>query len=398
MSDLTGKIQKIIDSQLQQNGMDLVDIIPIPMHSDRMVRLRTLKEVLEDFEGAEAENTMGYFVQVRPRAAAEAAPETAAAQQPQAHAGAPAQQPHADEPAYLPDGKLNVPYLMRNAALLMASGELGLAKNVYKAILQTGERTPEALFGIGQCLEAENKLAEARKHYEESIAYLPTLETYRRLGLLLMRLEKDHEAAEVLGRALNLKEMPVELRAELEKACGNSWLRAKKFEQAERHLRRALELTPQQHSAEIRGNLGSLLLKQGRTSEAKRCFQEMLAGQPRSAKAYIGLASCYLADGEKRLAHDCFAQSLQIDVNNPTAIYHLVKCAYEIKSYATAARLVEEYMQVAPVNASLMYSLAGLQFHLGRRSEAAVTARRILELQPGHAGAADLLRTIEKQK
>src|SRR5690606_24378081 len=110
-----------------------------------------------------------------------------------------------------------------------------------------------------QCLEAENKLAEARKHYEESIAYLPTLETYRRLGLLLMRLEKDEEAAEVLERALNLKEIPVELRSELEKACGNCWMRAKKLEQAERRFRRALEITPHHQSAEIRGNLGSLL-------------------------------------------------------------------------------------------------------------------------------------------
>jgi tetratricopeptide (TPR) repeat protein len=390
MSDLSGRIQKLLDTQLQQNGMDLVDFVPIPMHGDRMVRLRTLKEVLEDFEETGNPNTAGYFVQVRQRPETDSTPHHA---DPNPISAAAAE----ESAAYLPEGKLNVPYLMRNASLLVVAGELTLAKNIYKAVLQTGERTPEALFGIGQCLESEGKLPEARKNYEESIAYLPTLESYRRLGLLLMRMDKNQEAAEVLTRALNIKEMPTEMRVDLEKACGNSWLKIGRFEDAERHFRRALELIPHQQSHEIRGNLGALYLRQGRTSEAKRTFQEILSTNQRSAKAYIGLASCYLADGEKRLAHDCFAQALQIDLNNPTALFHLVKCAYEIKSYATAARIVEEYMQVAPVNTSLMYSLAGLQFHLGRRSESAVTARRILALQPGHPGASELLRTIERR-
>jgi tetratricopeptide (TPR) repeat protein len=210
-------------------------------------------------------------------------------------------------------------------------------------------------------------------------------------------MEKDEEAAEVLTRALNLKEMPIDLRTELEKACGNAWMRAKNYEQSERHFRRALELCPPALAHEIRANLGALFIRQGRTSEAKRSFQDILAQNPRSAKAYMGLATCYLADNEKRLAHDCFAQALQLDLNNPTAVFHLVKCAYEIKSYATAARLVEEYIQIAPVNMSLLYSLAGLQFHLGRMNESAVTARKILGLQAGHAGAAELLRAIERR-
>ena len=48
--------------------------------------------------------------------------------------------------------------------------------------------------------------------------------------------------------------------------------------------------------------------------------------------------------------------------------------------YRGAARLVEEYMDVAPVDKNLLYSLAGLQFHLGRLEEAQKSAQRILDL------------------
>jgi tetratricopeptide (TPR) repeat protein len=89
-------------------------------------------------------------------------------------------------------------------------------------------------------------------------------------------------------------------------------------------------------------------------------------------------------------------QSLELELNNPTAIFYLVKCAYEIKSYATASQMLLNYIQIAPVNTNLLYSLAGLQFHLGRISEAKETTLKILELQSQHAGAKELLNMIER--
>jgi tetratricopeptide (TPR) repeat protein len=285
---------------------------------------------------------------------------------------------------------------MRNADLLMSAGDTALAKNIYKSVLTSGEKTPQALFGLGLCLESEGKLPEAKRHYEESIAYQPALESYRRLGLLLVRMNKDQEAAEVLARALNLKDLSPEARYELHKASGNAFTRSKRVPEAEKHFLKALELKP--GADEIRTSLGALCLQQGKTSEARRHFQDAFASNPRSASALMGLGSCFLADGEKRQAHDCFAKSLEIDLNNATAVFHLVKCAYEIKSYATAARVLEEYVQVAPVNSNLLYSLAGLQFHLGRLNDAKATAKKILELQPSHAGASELVDAIERNQ
>lgn len=398
MSDL----REILDQHLRRGNMDaleLVDIVPVPMHGDRMVRLRTLEEALEDFSGENG--AASYLIQVKARGpAAPAAIEPAtiddtiptAPHRPSAATASPV----TGDNIYQGDGKLNIPYLSRNAELLLAAQDYPMARNIYKAIAASGERTGLALFGIGRCDEAEGRLDDARAHYEESIAYHPTLESYHRLSSVLMHQKKEEVAAETLERALNLKDLDTRTRFELHKSCGNCWTRTRQAEQAEGHYKQALEIDPA--ADDIRANLAALYLQSQNLSEAKRHFEDALASNPRNERALAGLASCHLALGDKRRAHDTFARSLEIELNNPTAIFHLVKCAYDIRSYATAARVVEEYVQIAPVNVNLLYSLAGLQFHLGRMKDARATATQILSLNAEHAGAQELLKLIERSE
>jgi tetratricopeptide (TPR) repeat protein len=392
MKELAARIQEILGRELGQEAQGLVDIVPLPASGDRMVRLRTLEEMLEEFD-SDAEGSVGYFVQVKPRKREARRGAGTGCSAPGETGGQPRlAQP--SEPLYLPDGKLNVQYLFRNAELLISSGEFALARNVYKAIIASGERTGLALYGTARCLEAEGRLEEAQQRYEEAIAYQPTAEAYRHLATLLIRRGKDQEAAEAMERALFMKELPQPLRFELHKACGNCWARVGNPESAQKHYAAALEANPT--ADDVRANLGTLLLAAGAVAEARRHFQDALASNARNDKALTGLASCFLAEGEKRLAHDYFAKALEVEIRNPSAIFHLIKCAYEIRSFATAARLAEDYAEAAPVNASLLYSLAGLQFHLGRMTEARATARRILEIQPQHAGAHELMGMIER--
>ena len=372
-------IQDELSDKLQAAlGAHLVDLIAVPTQGDRMVRLKTIEQILQDFE-ADSE-VAGYFIRVKSdRKVAE-----------KAFAEESADEDKSDiENAYLASGKLNIPYLMRNAELLYSTTDYPLARNIYKAILQSGERTAAALLGMARCFEAEGKLDEARAHYDESIAYQPSLEAYRRVASILIEQKKDLSAATVLERSLSLKELNPQTRFEIHKASGNCYLRAKKFDDAEKHYQKALGIDPA--ADEIRANLGSLYLQAGKISEAKRHFQDAIASNPRNDNALCGLASCFLEQGEKRLAHDHFAKSLEVELKNANAIFHLVKCAYEIRSYATAARIVENYIEVAPVNTNLLYSLAGLQYHLGRMGDARATAERILQLQADHAGAQELL-------
>ena len=369
-----------------------VEVLPLPSASsmssaDRIVRLKTIEEALRDFDSEEGESA-GYIVHVRKRPPNHPTPSEPATLEQHPHTS------HAlnNENVYLNNGKLNVSYLMRNAELLQSTGETALARNIYKAVFQSGERTSAALFGIARCFEAEGRLEEARINYEEAIAYQPDIESYRALGALLIRLGKDQQAAEVYERALTVRDLTPESKFELHKACGNCFFRVQRQNESERHYTKALEINPS--ADDVRANLGALNLQAGKVAAAKRHFQDAIAANSGNDRALTGLASCLLAEGDKRAAHDAFAKALDTNLNNPNAVFHLVKCAFELRTYAAAARILGDYVGIAPVNANLLYSLAGLQYHLGRIVEARLTVDKVLRIAPGHSGATELKRMM----
>ncbi len=384
MSDSLQNLQEIIQSQFQQKDFDIVGIVPIPAHSDRMVRLRTLQEIIEDFEESNHSGAIEYLLQVKPKQ-----------QQPvvEQRSNLPLSD-DSPENIYLSNGQLNIQYLLKNAELLYNAKEYLLAIAIYKTILTSGECTNVVHNRLGKCFEAEGKTEEALIHYEESIAYHPCLDSYKSLSRLLIRLKKDLLAAEVLSRALNLKDLSPKIRFELYKASGNCWVRAQKHEQAEKSFKKALEINPS--ADEIRSNLGALYLQSNKIQESKRHFQDAIASNPRNHHALSGLGYCCVAEADPKSGYNYLVQALGIELNNPTAILLLVQCAYSIKSYATTAKFLQEYVQIAPVHSKLLFSLAGLQYHLGRITDAKATTLKILDLQSEHSEAKELLTLIER--
>ncbi len=413
MSKPIPPLQELLTQKLGSDAFDIIDLVQIPTKADRMVRMRTLEDALDDFDGQGATHeTVGYLIQVRPRVAGRdtSAEDGSERKLDLDHFQDPSglsedrnlfarltdetltqakQDPGA---VYVDAGKLNIPFLLKNAELLFVAGDFGLARNIYRAVVQSGERPGHSLYWLGRCLEAEGKLDEAKRCYEESITYDPTLEAYQNFAALLIRARKDEEAGEAMERALALANVSPSARFELHKAAGNCFMRAEKADKAQTHYLQALAIDP--NADALQANLGALHLQAGNQLEARKRFETALGANPRNDKALSGLGSSALVAGDKRAAHDFFARSLGVHLNNPTAIFHLVKCAYEIKSYATAARIVADYIEIAPVNTNLLYSLAGLQYHLGRIEEAQITIAKIFGMQPEHAGAKELLGMI----
>lgn len=396
MNEMVKTLQQVIKKHLQQGDFELLGILPIPPHRDLMVRMRTLQEMIEEFEDSDGGDSLGYFIQIRARqfSPSPMLPNSSGDSKALLEPGHTSASEESTDSVYLPNGKLNIPFLLQNGQLLLDSGEYELAKKLYKVVLESGEMTHIAFFDLGRCFELEKKFAEAQTYYEKSIAFHPSLEVFRKLSTLLIQQKKDSLAAEIFERALLLKDLSPHIRFEIHKACGNCWARTGQVLPSEKHFKLALEITPS--ADEIRSNLGTLYLQNNRMDEAKRNFRDAIASNSKNALALSGLGICYLAENDKKAAHDSFARSLEIDIQNPKSLFQLVKCAYEIKSYATAAKLVEDYIQISPISANVLYSLAGLQYHLGRIEEAKTTTQKILSLQSEHTGAKELLARIER--
>lgn len=373
-----GGVTEDLQIRLEREGLELVDFIAVPSASDRMVRFRTIQEVLAEFDSAEKNEGQTYVLHIR-KSRAEAqvnpGPVTLA------------------DSIYLPNGKLNSGFLVENAKILFHAGDFASARMIYSTLAKSSERTAEGLLGLARCLEAEGKIEEALSTYDNAVLYYPSIDSYRPYAALLIAQKKDQQAAEIIERALLLKDLSEKVRYELHQAAGNAWLRSNLPAKAERHYRRALERNP--HSDAVAANLGNLCLEQKRYDEALVAFEEAIRVNPKNERAWFGLGKIHLTLGKKAEALDAFATSLEVKIQQPQAIFHLVKCAYETKDFGRAKHLLRSYVDVSPFNPHLLYSLAGLEFHLGEHTAAARTARVILQIQPGHVEAENLLQLIE---
>ena len=403
-------VAEALDSALREglaaSGYELAGLLPVPARGDRHVRARTLEEILETLDEAPADGPTGgddsryYIVQVRGRSArAGAMQPTATGMMPKP---SPAKTEQKEQPGSvadstkLPDGSWNIPYLEQNATLLTRAGEHKLARNIWKILSKTGACTGRAHLGLAVGFEIEGKIEEARGHFQESLAFEPSLEAARGLAATQTRLGRHADAARILERATTLPNITQTSRLELHWACSNAWNRSGKLELAEASAISASEVDPAQSL--VHSNLGAIRLKSGRIEDAAKSFRKAIELNATNARAHEGLALCLLETGQKRLAHDHLTRALAANISNPRALQALVGLALELRTYPVAARILTEYVDAHPVNAGLLYSLAGLHHLMGRSEEAMETAARALGLQPGHEAASRLIRKIDRYR
>ena len=379
MNKVIHSVKDIVANELGKDVYDVVEMIPIPSTGDRMVKIRTLTEILEEFDETDGDQVLDYLVRVRSGSSKGEAQSL------------PSIQKKFDE-IYLSDGRLNVPYLKKNAQILFNAKEYALAKNIYKILISSGEKNADLYYGMAVCCELEGEMESAKFHYQESLVFDPQFETYQRLISLLMKEKNDLATVEMINRALYLENLPGKIKFECHKTCANCLVRLEKYDEAEKHYRFALQVDPA--ADDIQYGLGALYLRMKNFEKAKRCFQDTIASNPRNHEAFSGLGSCLMEERDILAAHDSFANALKIDLKNPNAIFYLVKTAYQLKKYDVAEQIVSDYIQIAPINPNLLFSLAGLQYHTGKNAKAKKTVQKLLEIKPDHGGGRHLLKLV----
>jgi hypothetical protein len=125
MSDFTNHLQENFRKHLNQMQFELVKLTPLPGQENDPIESGTVE----------------YLIRIKLK---------------QTQSSPPPQKPSPDS-IFLPGGKLNIPYLLKNADLLFEAGEYVLARKIYKTILQSGGGTAAVLFRLEKCNEAESQ-------------------------------------------------------------------------------------------------------------------------------------------------------------------------------------------------------------------------------------------------
>lgn len=293
---------------------------------------------------------------------------------------------------YHSNGRLNAATLIRNAKVLLAAGDIGLAKNIFKALVESGEALGIAYSGIGSCLELEGKVDLAIKAYREAIIYEPTFGSLYALSDMYIKKEEYQNAVGTLLRAQNLHKISPEQSYEIHKQLGNCYMHLGQLNNAESHYRKAYDLKPGSDALHV--NIGSLAMKKGDLSTALLHFKEAVRVNARNAGAYTGVGLAQMGLGQKESAHDAFASALRVDIHEVTALYHLVKCSYDLKRFDTVSELLEKYIQNSAVNSNILYSYAGILYHRGMLKAALEESEKLIALKPDHVGAKKLRELI----
>ncbi len=142
----------------------------------------------------------------------------------------------------------------------------------------------------GTALALRGQYMEAARQLERELAFRPSAEGFYLLGYSYARLAEQR---------------------------GDPLL----YQRAEQAFRACIERNPDHAGAYY--ELTSLLLRQGRSSEAEELLRQWASGNPGSSEARVQLARFYHLTGQRRMAEDLLIEALTLDPKNPRTLLAL---------------------------------------------------------------------------
>jgi protein O-GlcNAc transferase len=173
-------------------------------------------------------------------------------------------------------------------------------------------------------------------------------------------------------------------------------LRERKPGDAEKYLRRALELAPQDSGLQI--VWGKFLLRQGRTDESRAALEKAAALDPKSARPRLDLGDVYLfVLKQPQKAIETYQSALALEPENIDALISLARAQQAANQREAARASIERAIALAPANPLPLLVRAEFETQNGNSEQALADYDRAIAAvpqlaQPRLAKAAYLLR------
>lgn len=152
------------------------------------------------------------------------------------------------------------------------------------------------------------------------------------------------------------------------------------YRSPERLWRQATERAP--HNARAHGNIGSILMNQGRDEEALVELMRAYELAPRDGPILFNLGKLHWRRGEHERARSFLRQGVA-NARDARGIGSLGSLLFEMGDFAGAVASFREALELTPRDAGAHYRLANALAQLGRSEEALRSFARALELAPG---------------
>jgi tetratricopeptide (TPR) repeat protein len=304
------------------------------------------------------------------------------------------------------------------------AGRLQQAEAIYRQVLQTDPRHPDALhllglialhsrnyaiasqligraidagpssqmhYNLGIALQAEGKILQAIENYRQAVLLQPDFaEAHDNLGTALQDEGRLEDAVASHRRAISLK--PGLAGAHFN--IGNALQKLARPGEAIESYRQAIFLNP--NFADAHGNMGNALRAQGRLNEALASYRKALSLKPDSAELHCNLGNV-LRDQrrlDEAIIHYRRALSLKPDMAEAHCNLGLVLEAQDHKEEAIAS--CTSALALKPGLPEAHVALASIHLDHGEFEAARDALSRALESSPDCANAWAMLTKLRK--
>lgn len=142
---------------------------------------------------------------------------------------------------------------------------------------------------------------------------------------------------------------------------------------------------------------GAIAAAWGQWREAKELFESSLAAEPEYDVALAGLGICYENLGQREKAWDLYQHALSSNSENIQALHGIIQLGYVLDRLPQSELALSNYLDIHPVDFSIVYSYAGCLYSQGKMNEAQEQCRKILIFEPEHELALELLDKIREE-
>jgi tetratricopeptide (TPR) repeat protein len=303
--------------------------------------------------------------------------------------------------------------LVREGNAYLEKGTLDKAEASYKEALKISPKSSEAHAGLAKTYSQQGKIEEAIKEYLEAVKHdQSNHEAHYLLSALYFNNFMYEEALKEIEKAVKLSPQNMDYRS----FAAQMYDRTKRYSQAIQEWEIVLKATKRE--ARYLVPLAGAYYRNGETEKSIELLKEASQAEPNSQFGIM--ASSLLKDIETKHGNEIrlknLKQELDFSPNNPDVYFEMAKIYFDDEKYADAeerlkkaiairadkseyfillskaqdkmnnkteaVKNLEEAAKISPKDHSLLLSLAGLYFQVGRIPEATEKLREVISLAP----------------
>jgi tetratricopeptide (TPR) repeat protein len=235
----------------------------------------------------------------------------------------------------------------------------------------------EQVFESAYAAHRDGRLDDAERGYRATLDIDPVhVDALHLLGVLRHQLGAHAEAADLVGRAANLRPQDAALQLNL----GNALKALGQLDGAIERFRNALTLAPTFPLAHY--NLGNAYAAAGRHEDAADAFQKSLRLQPASASSHNNLGNALHALGRHEEAITSFQRALELQPGHAGAHNNLGMALNSLDRADEAAAQFRAAISAQPRFVAAHFNLANTLNATGQHAEASTVFEVALALQP----------------